>query len=760
MTSQLKRAAVTALILALLIPAAARADKGSSGPTEQFERVATFVVCENTSCDRSEVPLTSAEIVAASEDGRTLVYTDSPNQSIGFVDITRPSAPTALGALRLDGEPTSVAVVGKWALVAVNTSQSFTNPSGFLGVFDLKACARRVATCSPHTTIPLAGQPDSVAVSPDKQYAAIVIENERDEDVTVDGVEGGLPQLPAGALQVLTLQGPPERWNLRTVDLSGLSAYAPEDPEPEYVSISRQNIAAVTLQENNHLVLVHLPTAKVVRDFPAGTVDLRNVDVEDDGLVNPVGTLDDVPREPDGVAWLGDERFVTANEGDLFGGSRGFSVFTTRGHVVFDSGIELEYLAMAHGHYPEGRSDNKGTEPEGVAVARYGHRTVVFVGSERSNVVAVYEQDGLRRPRFVQILPTGIGPEGLLPIPGRDLFVVAAEDDEDLRSTITIFRLERGQASYPTVVSELRTSGPLAGKAPIGWVALSALAADRWMPDRLYTAHDSFLTQSRIYVMDVSDRPGRITDEIVLRKDGAPVNYDIEGLVQRADGSFWVVSEGSGTGTAGTPNLLVHVGADGTVPAGGEIPLPPEVAALKRSNGFEGVAVIGSGQAEQVYVAFQREWTGDPTGQVRIGRHTPATGEWRFFYYPLDPVASPAGGFVGLSEIVALDSDTLLVLERDNQGGPDARIKRLYTVSIAGLTPAPQGQSFPLLSKRLARDLLPDLAEPRGWIQEKVEGVALAADGDVYIVTDNDGVDENTGETQFIRLGNRRRLAF
>jgi hypothetical protein len=233
-------------------------------------------------------------------------------------------------------------------------------------------------------------------------------------------------------------------------------------------------------------------------------VDLDDVDVEDDGLIDPVGTLADVPREPDAVAWLGDELLVTANEGDLFGGSRGFSIFTTRGHPVFDSGVELEHLAMAHGHYPEGRSDNKGTEPEGVAVARYG----------------------------------------------------------------------------------------------------------------------------------------------------------------------------------------------------------------------------------------------------------------RFFYYPLDPVASPAGGFVGLSEVVALDDDTLLVLERDNQGGPDARIKRLYTVSIAGVTPVPHGETVPRLGKRLVRDLLPDLAELRGWLQEKVEGVAVAADGHVYIVTDNDGVDENTGETQFIPLGHRRRLGF
>jgi hypothetical protein len=174
--------------------------------------------------------------------------------------------------------------------------------------------------------------------------------------------------------------------------------------------------------------------------------------------------------------------------------------------------------------------------------------------------------------------------------------------------------------------------------------------------------------------------------------------------------------------------------------------------------------VTGAGPTEQVYVAFQREWTNDPVGRVRIGRYTPATGEWRFFYYPLDEVASPAGGFVGLSEIVALDADTLLVLERDNQGGPDARIKRFYTVSIAGVTPTPQrpgqSQAFPLVSKLLVRDLLPDLAAPRGWIQEKVEGVAVALDGNVYIVTDNDGVDENTGETQFIRLGHRGDLGF
>ena len=415
----------------------------------------------------------------------------------------------------------------------------------------------------------------------------------------------------------------------------------------------------------------------------------------------------------------------------------------------------MESVAQQHGHYPEGRSENKGTEPEGVLAARFGGEDLIFVGSERGNFVAVYEDGGLwRAPRFRQLLPTGVGPEGLLAIPQRGLFVAAAETDEGpVRSQITIFRLQSRRASYPQIVSGLRRQGPLAGRAPIGWVALSALAGDRNRSHILYSAHDSFLDHSRIYVLDVSREPAVIRDEIVLLKDGAPVHYDVEGLVQRPSGAgFWVASEGAGNAPAATRrNLLVEVAQGGTVLQ--EIGLPAPVDALQRSNGFEGVTVLGQGAAERVLVAFQREWTGDLAGRVRIGEYRPATGEWRFFYYPLDPVTSPAGGFVGLSEIVAVGPDRLIVLERDNVGGPDARIKKLYTVSLAGVTPQPQGTPFPVLAKTLRADLLPLLRATNGWTQEKVEGVGLSANGRLYVVTDNDGVEENTGETLFLRLG-------
>jgi hypothetical protein len=736
--------AAAAIALAGASPAQAHGNKYKA----EFERIGTFIVCENTSCDRNSVEETVAEITTVSKDGRTLIYTDSPQNVIGFVDIANPSKPKALGVVHVGGEPTSVATVGKYAIVGVNTSDDFISPSGHLAVFDVAACLASIGGCTPVAKLDMEGQPDSVAVSPDQRYAAVAVENERDEDVTVDGVEGGLPQLPAGHLAVVDIKGKPQDWKVRIVELTGLTGYAPEDPEPEYVAINRFNIAAVTLQENNRIVLVHLPSGKVVRHFGAGAVTLQNIDTKDNSVIEFNGSLNGVAREPDSIAWLDEQRMVTANEGDLFGGSRGFSIFDATGRVRFDAGNSFEYLAAKHGHYPESRADAKGAEPEGLTVGRYGRDQFIFVGSERANFVAVYEDRG-GKPEFVQLLPTGIAPEGLLAIPERNLFVASTEDDEDWRAQINIFALKRGEASYPQVISGEQRHGPLAGRAPIAWGALSALAPSPRDEDVLYAVPDSYYEQSRIFRMDVSRTPAVIFDEIVLKKDGATVNYDLEGIATRRDGGFWLASEGNGT--AAKPNLLVQAAGDGVILR--EVRLPAEVDALQTSNGFEGVAATGGGTSEKVYVAFQRGWKNDPAGRVRIGEYTPASDAWRFFYYPLDAVESPAGGWVGLSELVALGNGRFATIERDNQGGPNARIKKVFVFSIAGLTPQPQGGVFPLVTKYEKLDLLPELQSYNGWVLDKVEGLTVAADGKVYALTDNDGVDGASGETRLLRLG-------
>lgn len=703
----------------------------------RFERIATLPVFLNTDANLETV----AEILDVSRDGRTLVYTDSETGNLGFIDIGNPDAPRVDGVLAMGGEPTSVAVARRYALAAINTSADFTNPSGHLNVVDMHS---RAIVAS----IDLGGQPDSVAVSPDGRYAAVVIENERDEDIDVGGVEGGLPQLPGGALVIVDMRGNPSHWSTRRVDLAGLADIAPADPEPEYVDINRNNIAAVTLQENNHLVFVDLGTGEVVNHFNLGDVGLSRIDTLEDDVIRLDGSLSKVKREPDAVTWIDRHRVALANEGDLEGGSRGFSIFSLHGDLEFDSGNGYEHLAVRHGHYPENRSENKGAEPEGIEHARFGANEFLFVGSERGNFVAVYELGRDRTPEFVQLLPVTNGPEGLKAIPHRGLFVVASEvddADEGIRSTVAIFKLQRGPASYPTLVSDDDAHGN-----PIPWGALSGLAGDSEDAHTLYTVHDSFYREPRLYRIDVSAQPARISASIPLSGCGA-CDYDLEGIALNPDGGFWLASEGR---TGVRRNLLIRTAADGSVLE--EVELPASVRAQSRNNGFEGVAVTGSGAGQQVYVAFQREWKDDSSGRARIGRYTPETAEWAFFHYPLDAVESPAGGWVGLSELSYLGHDTFAVIERDNRRGLDAAVKRLYTFSVAGQTPVAQGGSFPVLTKTLAHDLLPDLQAPNGWVQDKAEGLAVAADGQVYMVTDNDGVDEATGETQFRHLGERQ----
>lgn len=55
-------------------------------------------------------------------------------------------------------------------------------------------------------------------------------------------------------------------------------------------------------------------------------------------------------------------------------------------------------------------------------------------------------------------------------------------------------------------------------------------------------------------------------------------------------------------------------------------------------------------------------------------------------------------------------------------------------------------------------DLLPAMTASEGWTPDKVEGFAITADGQMIAVTDNDGVDDATGESQFLRLGPLNRV--
>lgn len=710
-----------------------------------FTRLATLAVDRNLPADADPKSATSAEIVTATPDGMTLIYTDSPGKRIGFVDIADPAAPRPLGMAALAGEPTSATVVGGVVLVAINTGESKANPTGEVAVVDL-ATRQVAARCD------VGGQPDSVAASPDGRFLAVAVENERDEELN----KGKLPQLPPGHLAILDLGAggvPTNCGAARKVDVTGLALVAPEDPEPEFVDVNAANVAALTLQENNHIVLIDLASGKVTGHFPAGTVDLAQVDTNDDMIISGTGEKEGVKREPDAIAWLPGDRLATADEGDYEGGSRTFTIFDQAGKVLWTSGNLLEHLAMRAGQYPVKRAKAKGVEPEAVEFGRFGDEPLIFVGAERGNFVAVFkDQGGDQAPEFRQLLPTGIAPEGVLAIPARDLLVVASEANsakDNVRSTITIYQRGAEKPVYPMLVS---ADEPATG-APIGWGALSGLAAKPGSANELVAVSDSFYGVSRLYEIDASTTPPRITGFLDLTQDGKPVAYDLEGISARVGGGWWAVSEGNpeSKNPLTRQNLLLAVTAEGTVSEA--IALPEALAAQAGRYGFEGVAATGSGAEEKVVIAVQRPWQDDPESATKLAVYTPATGSWGFLRYPLEKPRSPAGGWVGLSEITALGADRYALIERDNQPGTDAAFKVITVVSLAGITPKPYGEELPVVEKKVVIDLLPALRAGGGWTSDKPEGFAVLGDGRMVLVTDNDGLDNAPGDTQFLDLG-------
>ena len=704
---------------------------------DTFKRVATFHVVDNLPADADPKTATVAEIVAATEDGMMLVYTDSPGERIGMIDIADPAAPKPAGVVALGGEPTSTVVIGGKALVGVVTSQSYTDPSGHLAIVDL--VSKKV-----ESTCDLGGQPDSVVLSPDKTFLAIAIENERNEDIN----DAAIPQLPAGNLTYFPLKdGTPDCAAKKVVDLTGLAAVAPEDPEPEYLDINGDNLAVVTLQENNHIVLVDLTTGKVAGNISAGTVSLDGVDTKKDKIIALTGKVEDAPREPDTVQWVDNDRFVTANEGDWKGGTRGFTIFNKDGTVAYDSGIDFEYLTVRLGHYPEARN-KKGNEPEGAEVGTFGADKFIFVASERASLVGVYKDEGAgEAPTYLQALPGGIGPEGLLALPGRNLFVTASETDlrEDglVGSVVTVYQYGPGEATYPTLVST-----DADGK-PIPWMAISGTVADKTTAGRLYAVTDSASAEARILTIDATKTPAVITAAMTVTKDGAPATLlDLEGIALSSDGGFWLASEGNPEREKDpTDSLLVKVDANGRIVE--EVALPEALKAAAIRFGYEGVTVTGSGSDETVWLAVQREWKDDEKGFVKLLAYKPASKEWGAVRYPLD---KPAKGWIGLSEITAHNGG-LLIVERDNQVGTSAKVKKLTYVSLDGVTPGKLGGELPTLAKKDVSDLLPNLLAPGGFALDKVESFAIDAAGDAFFITDNDGVDDHSGETQFVRLG-------
>ncbi|WP_052460741.1 choice-of-anchor I family protein [Microbacterium gorillae] len=161
-------------------------------------------------------------------------------------------------------------------------------------------------------------------------------------------------------------------------------------------------------------------------------------------------------------------------------GGRSFSIWTTDGTQVFDSGDAFESITAAaipeyvnSNHTEanlEGRSDDKGPEPENLVIGEVGGRTYAFVGLERVGGVMVYDITDPAHAAFVTYVNNrdfaadaetnlsgagDLGPEGLafLPAEVSPTGMPALAVGNEVSGTTTLFGIE--DLNAPTEIQVL-----------------------------------------------------------------------------------------------------------------------------------------------------------------------------------------------------------------------------------------------------------------------------------------------------------------
>ncbi|MGF1477243.1 MAG: choice-of-anchor I family protein [Geminicoccaceae bacterium] len=147
-------------------------------------------------------------------------------------------------------------------------------------------------------------------------------------------------------------------------------------------------------------------------------------------------------------------------------GGRSFSIRSASGELLFDSGDMFEremaqrfpdfFNASEQRSDRDARSDDRGPEPEGVAVARIGDRTFAYIGLEQIGGVMIYDVSDPKAPSMVGYHTTrdfegsltiggagDISPESLIAVdasesPNEQPLLIAAHE---VSGTIAIFRI-------------------------------------------------------------------------------------------------------------------------------------------------------------------------------------------------------------------------------------------------------------------------------------------------------------------------------
>jgi uncharacterized repeat protein (TIGR01451 family) len=435
-------------------------------------------------------------------------------------------------------------------------------------------------------------------------------------------------------------------------------------------------------------------------------------------------------------------------------GARSFTIWDASGTQVFDSGDQIERITATQvptlfnsdgaAASLDSRSDNKGPEPEGVAIGVINNRTYAFIGLERVGDVLVYDVSNPASPQFVQYLntPEDVGVEGLSFISaadsptGKPLLVTANE----ISKTTALFEISLetgkslagtgflGQQTFATGLIPPGDAGKINGvDVPLG--GLSGVTYDA-VNNRYYAISDdrSQFGPARFYTFNLDPATLATTGVsftgVTTLKDAngntfALNSLDPEGIALSGNGTIFVSSEGEARPDLGASRVtnpfikefslttgqeirsftvptkflpkIQDTNGDGIVNAG-----DTQTAGIRNNLAFESLTITPDQQT--LFTAtenalFQDGAVATPTAGTssRIIQFNVATGQAeKEFVYITDPVAiapTPTTAFStnGLVDLLAIDNrGTMLALERSFSAGAagTGNTIKIYEISL------------------------------------------------------------------------------
>jgi hypothetical protein len=426
-----------------------------------------------------------AEITSYDPATRRAFVVNAGDGTVDVLSLSDPSQPTPVLQLAVAadiaaalpgaaaGAANSVAVKNGILAVAVENDDEQANGwVAFYSTTDLGAGLTGL--------VEVGALPDMVTFDGSGQYVLTANEGEPNSygqpdsvdpkgSVSVINIAGGVAGATAMTAGFEAWDGQEDALRAQGIRIYGPGASASQDLEPEYITTAGTT-AWVTLQENNAVAVVDIPSATVQAIVPLGYKDHslpgNGLDASDrDGAIN-IRPWNNVlgMYQPDSIAsyqYRGRTFLVTANEGDARDydgfaeeararsagttvadtddneklgrltvttsppggdldnlyvlGGRSISIWSAAGELVWDSGDTLERVTAAA--YPDdfnatnddndsfdNRSDNKGPEPEGVAIGKVEGRTYAFVGLERIGGIVAYDITNPYAPVYMAYL--------------------------------------------------------------------------------------------------------------------------------------------------------------------------------------------------------------------------------------------------------------------------------------------------------------------------------------------------------------------